>query len=187
MYTAVPTVTTGELWTAANQNTYLRDNVNLLGANRNAELFIPLSGGYNVTDTSNLTLDSNYRGLEMIDNKQTVVFSGYFTPDRFVETMTVDFVCIPADTGFLYGRLRVYAGAEDEPYTTIDVQTNLTQTTISTGNDWYEVGNLTVTGVAVADFLTIHYERVANNANDTINDSVYAVGFLIRYTESNYG
>jgi len=26
-YTAVPTVTTGELWTAANQNTYLRDNM----------------------------------------------------------------------------------------------------------------------------------------------------------------
>lgn len=169
-YTAVPTVTTGELWTAANQNTYLRDNATSF-ANR----FVPVTGGYNQTDTSDI--NPSWAGVVLPDSK--LAFSvGFF---RAIASNPVANVIVRSQgTGNVYGNFAYGGGNDDEAYNTHNGSTGYeTQAVTADDNDF--VHSLTCTDVTNGDVVLLQWSRDATHANDTANADVYVTGYFITY------
>lgn len=169
-YTAVPTVTTGELWTAANQNTYLRDN---MAAAINGSL--STDGGLNITDVSDI---ANYgTGVIMPDNKSCTGVSTFRAKD---DSPTINAIIRPDATGNVYSRLTYIAGANGEQWDTHS--DTISYAAISVTNDDIEIiQELTCTDASEGDVLHISWDRDATNASDTLSANVYHIGFYITY------
>ena len=179
-YNAVPTVITGDLWTAAQHNTYIRDN---FAATRQVDVFVPTVGGWNNTDATDLEYNSVARGYTMPDLKRCNVNGNWYVPQGFSDTMTVRAVFIPYASGDIFGDLEVYHAEDGEDFTT-NYESDSSVTITCNGATYVTVSDaLSIPDVTQGELMVIKFQRTATHANDTIGDIVHCQGFIVTYNE----
>lgn len=184
-YTALPTVSTGDLWTAAQHNTYIKDNFATLAADLTVKFIVNVSAGYNVTDTSVAVYSTAPYGVEMIDSKRTDVVGAFIVPSNYKSGLTVAPVLMATASGNLYWTSDYYYAQDNEDRDTHGASTT-NETTAYTHPRIKVLDADTLSSAAVDDFVMCHFFRDATNAADTISASVYFYGFLVSYTGYNY-
>jgi hypothetical protein len=185
-YSACPTSTTGDLWTAANQNTYLRDNMTALAATRTKTVLIPPSGYYNATDGDYYNDGIGVWGTTMTDGKQISAYGYGVVPQDYSSGMTVEGVIYPPVTGDFYGGHYAYLCADGEAYNT-HAYSLTNQTVAVTANQSKEMLSLSLAAASVGDHIRLEFRRRGDAVGDTIGNLVFFTGFLVTYTATNYG
>lgn len=199
-YTSVITVATGDLWTAANQNTYLRDNLTYLKSMVSANVWLSGAGGWAST-----TLGAGAGGqIEMGTNKQNIkyisfvdaAFSyaewGFAMPDDWDGgTFTAKFHWMhPAtDTNFgvawgLQGRAYANDDALDQAWGTEVV-------TVDTGGTTSDIyvspasGAITLAGTpAAGQYVQFRCRRKYDDGSDNMAVAAYLIGVQLTYTRA---
>lgn len=106
-------------------------------------------------------------------------------PDDWVSTTHLHAIVIPLATGNLYWRVLSEIAAIGEAYTT-ELSSALAATAV-VANILKELPDCAATvlaGVAAGDYIGLCFNRAANNAFDTSEDSCYFIGFILEYVGS---
>ena len=197
-YTAIPSVSTGETWTASNQNTYVKDNVSYLYSQVGAQFW--LSAGGSILSTTNgapLTpeeLTTNKINIITRDfDKDTIEYTEWlFTlpSDYDGSTFTSRFYWKhPVATAYnviwgLQGRAYTNGDALDQALGTAQEVTDIGGTT----DDLYlsdATSAITVAGSpAGGQLVTFRAYRKASDGSDTLNVDAQLVGILVNYTRT---
>jgi len=180
-YSAVPTVTTGELWTAAQHNTYIRDNFTELNSRSFARLRVPAYSAYNNSDTVAISLNAGDTGQFILpDNKNCYVYGNFMLPTVGTLTIDVSAIVYSVGTGNLYSKLDLYYGdiGGTESYdenSSLDslVATGVTALKLET------VNTRAALALSTSDLLTMVFYRNGASANDTTSASLSFFCFLV--------
>ena len=173
-YTPLATVSTGELWTAADHNTYIK--ANLLAITTQS---IQAAIGYNVTDTSEIPFETfNQYGIPFPDNKACVATAWI----RAIGTEPTAYAVVySGSSGNVYNKLDILAGADGEDYDNIASIGSSYAAEALTGGKYAVVAGETLTGVAEGDFILLNYYRDGTHASDTMSATVLFTGFYLVY------
>ena len=149
-------------------------------ANRTRLLWVPGTECENVTDG---TYENQvYQGWEMVDAKQCSCYGSFTCPSDFASTMTLQAVFQPVATGNVEVALTAAHGADGQAYNTHTESTgSVTEAVVATINDDMTAA-LALGSMAAGDVCVVRFLRYGANVNDTINDILYFVGFLVSYT-----
>ena len=195
-----PTVATNDLWTAANHNTYLRDNLNYLDIKVAANIWLSGAGGW-----ASQTLGAGAGGqLEMGTNKQNIkyisfadaAFSyaewGFAMPDDWDGgTFTAKFHWMhPATTtnfGVAWG-LQGRAYANDDA---LDQAWGTEVVTVDTGGTTSDIyvspasGAITLAGSpAAGQYVQFRCRRKYDDGSDNMAVAAYLIGIQLTYTRT---
>jgi len=130
-----------------------------------------------------LSLSESAYGVAMPNGQASYGYSSFRVPEDFVSDLNVKVVLVSASgaTGNIHHTLSAYGGAAGEARDTNTASTEVDEAMGSTSR-YYELASLNLTGWAVGDNVRLSYVRWALDAGDTIEATVYLVGFLVSYT-----
>lgn len=180
-YNAVPTAATGDLWTAAQHNTYIKDNLAYLyDRTHTVKFFIPAiidqGGTYKRTGS----------GVELPNAADTIVNSGFMVPPNYVSGLVVT----PVITGPLGASSNAVNLTADVAFgKTAESRTNTSQTSggvnvTTPASSFILLATtlaLTLTSPEVGDFVNVALTRNGSAGGDTFTNSVYAYGWQVEY------
>ena len=153
-------------------------------ANRTRTLFVPATFAYNNTTAAKCAYTAN-RGWECPDDERCYVRGSFRVPSDFSSGLNL----IPygtadgAGTGDVYARLIVYYAADGEAYDTHGSNTGYAGVTINKGSVYDALDTTySLVGASIGDTVIIEFYRDGNDVGDTVNDTVYAIGFYVYYT-----
>lgn len=174
-YSAVPTVSTGDLWTASNHNTYIRDNFTALAATRTfvqtiyAAAMIPSSADQDI----------------LPDGSDDYLYFYFRIPQNYSSALSVVPVVSSASSGNIYWGHSAAYGANGEAVNAHSDSAALSATAYTSGI--LQLTGLTLASAAAGDNVKYTFQRDASNVLDTVGDAVTARGFYITWTGTNYG
>jgi len=199
-YTAVPTVATDDLWSAADHNTYIRDNMAYLKTQVSANLWLSGAGGW-----ASETLPAGTGGqVEMSTNKQNVKYisfaDGAFSyaewgvgmpADWDGGTVTAKFYWTHPATetnfGVAWGLQGISYGNDEA----LDAAYGTEVVTADTGGTTSDVyvsaasGAITLSGTpAGGEYVQFRCRRKYDDAGDTMSVAAYLIGILLTYTRT---
>ena len=151
-------------------------------ANRTRTFFVPCISAYDYTLGAqvNRTYTVGWP-LEITLNKVTYAVGNFIVPSDFASTMTVKAVMYTGSSGNCYGYLQAQYGAAGENYTAHSGTTGST-TAALTANQIGAVYELSLSSAAVGDYVFLTLQRDSSNASDTVEATIYLIGFLVSYT-----
>ena len=157
-------------------NTYL--------ANRTRRLWVPATECENVTDG---TYENQVaQGWEMVDNKICACYGHFRLPADYSSGINITPVVIPNGTGDVYARMEAAYGAIGEAYNVHTYNRGYTQITGAAANETDELSEIALTTWAFAptnaDYLCITFLRDSTGISDSVNATVYFVGWVVIYT-----
>jgi len=120
-------------------------------------------------------------GPTLADGIPCHVGGHFYLPVDYVSGLTISPVLIAAASGNIYAGLDVYHGAVGENITNHS-NTVATAAIAMTANQLKVIAACTPTNIAAGDYFYCYFNRYAEHANDTINDVVNLIGFLVSYT-----
>ncbi len=190
------TITTGDVVAVTDDRVFLHANIEVVGsmiaassiepthiANRTRTFFVPVSSGY--IESESTPFDQGYyvpyRGWYIDINDLTHVAGCFSVPNDFVSGMTVQPIVLSSGAGNLYIYQEARYGAVGETVSHSDTIANTTYPL--TGTLKLENGGaaLSLTNVAIGDYVYLVWARDATNPLDTAS-FMYFVGWLVSYT-----
>lgn len=179
-YTAVPTVTTGELWTAANHNTYIKDNMTAIFWYAQTPTFVQAIAAYNQTDTSEIELGNQATGYTLPDSKLSYVHGGFYCPQSPATSLTITPVVYPGSSGNVYCWNLVQMGADGEDYNTHqEGDGGYGAQAVTASPSWNFLSGNTLSNIAAGDIVRLTWIRDGTDASDTVNNYVRFIGWII--------
>ena len=151
-------------------------------SNRTRKFLVPVSNGYNTTDTTWLLPSSSGKSTAMPDNKDCYGIGQFYCPSDFSSTMTIDTVWQADASGNIYCRSQAYHGAEGEAIGNHNVSSGGLAAEAATQDDISLTDQMSMTDMAAGDYVSIISQRDSTNAADTISNTVYLIGWLVSYT-----
>lgn len=173
-YSAVPTVATGDLWTAANHNQYIKDNFTALYS-RTVSFFVQA----NISNS--ITPGFGPNGVVLADSADRFADGFFSVPANFVSGLTATPIILPTNTGNIYWAHFGAYGAVGEAYNN-HTNTKSMGATAVTGSVLNALTTLSLSSAAVGDYVSLEVERDATNVLDTSTGSISIMGWLISYT-----
>lgn len=142
-------------------------------------VFVPASGGYNITDGAMLSTSSS-RGWAMLDNKISYGVGWFQVPVDYIGNMIVTVLLRSAATGNVYASNTAAYGACTESYQNHTDQVVATATSVTIGlNSCVQPISMTVP--TAEDFVLLNFNRSATDPLDTVNNIVYIPGWQVQY------
>lgn len=148
-------------------------------ANRTRTFLVQAPYANNATDGLHLAAAS--AGWSMTDNKICDGLGWFYLPSDYVSGLTIKAVVEAAASGNCYAGLTVLHAAAGEAYGTHSDVT-ATAAIAVTANQIAAIATVTPTNVGAGDYFAMTFERVGNDALDTVGNVVYFKGFLVSYT-----
>jgi len=142
-------------------------------------VMVQAQDGWNVTDGNRLDAERPL-GFNMVDNKETAIFAQWAAPQDFISTASVTAVIRPLATGNAMLEHASRYGACSQLWNThndVDLYSAIAVTNAQRSC----VKELSLTSAASNDLFSFELLRNGANVNDTINDDVTGVGFLVEY------
>lgn len=150
-----------------------------LVTDRTRKFLVPAVGGYNVTDSIAL-IRQQAQGWTLLDNKISDALGNFFVPQDFVSGMTATAIVAPIGAANIYSENHAYYGACTEAYnTTTD---SVAVAAVGVTAVLCCIQTITLTAEAIDDIVSLRFRRTATDALDTLNASVYFIGWIIEYT-----
>lgn len=147
---------------------------------RTRSVFIPVVGGYNDTDSVALT-NFTYYGLEIIDAKECWGYGYWIVPSDFVSGLTVKAVVVADASGNIWSENRTRYGKCGEAHNVHTANTGLAaEACVADANTC--VALTALAGAEVGDIVRITFTRLADQAEDTIDDHANITGWVAQYT-----
>jgi len=197
-YTAVPTVSTGDTWTASNHNTYLKDNISYLYTQVSAQFWLG-AGGAISSSTNGATKGVGELGTNDVDlvrmvfdpsTKKYCFWEFTLPSDYDGGTITATFYWLhPAASSYavkwgLSARAFANSDALDQAFGTAQEVVDTGGTT----NDLYMSSissAITIGGSpAASQFCVFRAHRDAADGEDTLNVNAYLLGVMVGYTRT---
>lgn len=150
--------------------------------NRTRKIFIPCIGGWNNTDSLELTMNAAgvIRGFPLLDNKFSYATGTFYCPSDFLSGATATAIILADASGNLYGRNEIYYAADGQAPNTHQVNPAVAAVAVNTNNN--EVFQESLASLAAGDIIRLAFERQADNALDTVNAACYIAGWIFEYT-----
>lgn len=173
-WTTPRTWVTAELVSASLLNTHLRDNLLALYSRTVNFLVVP--------DISNAVSPGiAASGIVLLNGVDSFGEAHFSVPANYVSGMTATPIVRPTNTGNLYWALYARYGANGEDYNN-HTDTRALGTTAVTASQLKVLSSLSLTNVAIGDYVSLEFERDASNVADTSESSVNLLGIEISYT-----
>jgi hypothetical protein len=205
---ATASITTGGVITLADQRVIVHPNIEIEAAqiasnavgsaeladnaispghinNRTEIIDVQPWGGYNITDTTTISVGSfaeMLNGWPMPDNKDCGMYGSWVVPQRYVGAATFKAVLVGGASGNCYCNLTWKAGGNLESPSSIGTNAGYAGTAVSEGvlKEVFDLGN---TGALdIGDHVWLYFDREGTNVSDTVSHRVYFRHFLVEYT-----
>lgn len=180
-YSAVPTVATGDLWTAANHNQYIKDNFAYLYDRTYTvkQVVLPFvnDGGAKFRTA---------QGVMLPGASSALYYGGFRVPPDYVSGLKVTPIIVGPASGSannLVLHAAAFFGATAETYTNTNQNTG--DVTVATpANNTYLLATtlaLTLTSPADGDYVNLEMYRNYSAGADTFTGDIYFYGWEVEY------
>lgn len=181
-YSAVPTVATGDLWTAANHNQYIKDNFAYLYDRTYTvkQVVLPFvnDGGTKFRTAQGVILPGSVSG--------PLYYGGFRVPPDYVSGLKVTPIIVGPVSGSANNVVlhsQVYFGATAETFT--NTTQNPGNVTVATpANNTYLLATtvaITLTSPADGDYVNMEFYRDYATGADTFTGDIYFYGWEVEY------
>ena len=153
-------------------------------ANRTRRLWVPSTECYNNTGVN--YMNAILQGWEMVDNAICECYGHFRVPADYSSGLNITPVIIPGGTGDVYAKMEAAYGALGEDHDTHTYARGYTQITGAAINETDELSEIALTTWAFAptsgDYVCVTFLRDSTGISDSVNATVYFVGFVVAYT-----
>jgi len=154
--------------------------------NRTRKIFVPMVGGYNMTDGLALLIqevDTESAGWNFIDNKVCVGFGDFLIPRDFVSDIKIKLVVMNSEssTGDVVGsNFAMYGACAESIYqhTTYNIL-GFSGTATKLNNC---VAEMTLASGVIDDIVRLRFKRTGSDVADTLGEDLYVIGWIAEYT-----
>lgn len=148
-------------------------------ANRTRTVFVPIISTEEV-GVGALTFNTTVKGFDMVDAAQCNVYGHWRVPEDFVSGLTFKTLIRAAGAGDVMAYASAEYSSNGEAVWTHSNAVGPAAVTVTT--NLTEISAVTLSSAVAGDVIAFKFYRNASDPGDTVNASVYALGFIVSYT-----
>jgi hypothetical protein len=166
---------------SVDSNQYVDGSIDLIHMSANsvdATKIVDRTRTFLVQPTRGIGTTDMLIGWNMPDGVDAAVMGNFFMPSDYVSGLTVKAVLLGVNSGNVYAQNFIAAGAEGENYSNHNNDVHSAVAIVA--NQIAVIHSVTAGGAS--DYITLQYTRYGTSGSDTVNASVYFMGWLVTYT-----
>jgi hypothetical protein len=150
-------------------------------ANRTRVLYVPALYAYNVTVSDEIVYDCDFYSWNFFDNKSSLAVGRFRVPGDFDGSLVVKALVRPASSGNVYVYHQALYGALNEQVGNHNNTNDFAAVSVTSGV-YNEISSLTLTDANIGDNVSLKFQRDATNAQDTVDNTMRFMGWIVTYT-----